>query len=209
MNIFFISDLHLFHENMLRGGKIAIRPFDTIHEMHERIVDGWNSVVKPGDKVYMQGDLTLMRPKTKLAGVTDFFSFEPFKAPGQWLALCGVVNQLQGEKRILLGNHDHMTAEMYHALGFEKVLAYREMAGILFSHIPVHTSQFYRFRGNVHGHTHEAKVMRVPSWGPDPKPGDWNVLPDPRYINVCAEPRNYVPMSLDEIVAHYDKLEKW
>jgi len=32
---------------------------------------------------------------------------------------------------------------------------------------------------------------------------------DPRYINVCVEPRNYVPMSLDEIVAHYDRMEKW
>jgi len=205
MNIWFISDLHLFHENMLRGGKIAIRPFDTLHEMHERIIEGWNSVVKPGHKVYMLGDLTLMREhKTNYVWNAE-----------QWGNLCAVVNRLHGVKRMLLGNHDHRPISDYTALGFEKVLAYREMAGILFSHIPVHVSQFYRFRGNVHGHTHEAIVQRevvVQNAG-----GHYGeelyetreLRADPRYINVCVEPRNYVPMSLDEIVAHYDRMEKW
>jgi len=190
MKIWFLSDLHLFHENMLRGGKIGIRSFNTLYDMHERIIEGWNSVVRPGDKVYEMGDLTLSRPKGGHVNAD------------QWAALISVVNRLQGQKRKLYGNHDHYLPEHYHALGFDKVMAYREMAGILFSHIPVHVSQFYRFRGNVHGHTHEAHVMKV---------GDafGGGRPDPRYINVCVEPRNYVPMSLDEIVAHYDRMEKW
>jgi len=210
MNIFFISDLHLFHENMLRGGKIAIRPFDNVHEMHQRIVDGWNSVVQPGHKVYMLGDLTLQR-KIKAQDGHSALSAAKHYLADVW----DIVRSLNGQKRLLLGNHDHLSIPEYHAMGFEKVMRYREMAGILFSHIPVHVSQFYRFRGNVHGHTHEAIVQRevvVQNAG-----GHYGeelyetreLRPDPRYINVCAEPRNYVPMSLDEIVAHYDKLEKW
>lgn len=191
MNIWFISDLHLFHENMLRGGKIGIRPFDHVYEMHERIADEWAAKVKPLDKVYMLGDLTLERRNERCGPVHDF------------------VRLLPGQKRLLKGNHDHLANEVYRAMGFEKVLAYREMAGILFSHIPVHPGQFYRFRGNVHGHAHESIVMRdqlvIREGGAalflDPKP-------DERYINVCVEPRNYIPMSFDEIVAHYDALEK-
>jgi len=196
VNIWFISDLHLFAENVLRGGKIAIRPFDHLHEMHERIIEGWNSVVRPNDKVYMLGDLTLARPKRGLIE-NEAWLFD-------------IVRRLMGEKRILLGNHDHMGTAVYHRLGFEKVLAYREMAGILFSHIPVHVSQFYRFRGNVHGHTHEAFVQTqlVPAIKGMAYPNGITAQ-DHRYINVCVEPRNYVPMSLDEIVAHYEKLEKW
>lgn len=185
--IWFISDLHLFHSNMLRGGKIAIRPFDTLQEMHERIIEGWNSVVQPHHKIYMQGDLTLIRD-SRASSVARL---------GNTMAdVWAVVKRLNGHKRLLMGNHDHATVEEYRAMGFEKVVAYREMDGILFSHVPCHPSQFYRFKGNVHGHTHEAKVLsdRYNGHGFDP---------DPRYINVCVEPRNYIPISLEECVAHF------
>jgi calcineurin-like phosphoesterase family protein len=197
VKIWFLSDLHLFHANMLRGGKIGIRPFDTVHEMHERIIEGWNSVVRPNDKVYMQGDLTLHRPKKK--GVQD-----PMLD-----ALERILMRLPGQKRILLGNHDHLDVAIYQWLGFEKVLAYREMAGILFSHIPVHPSQFYRFRGNVHGHTHESFVNLSTARHAATLAELTTPKRDLRYINVCVEPRNYIPMSLDEIVAYYEKMEKW
>lgn len=200
--IWFISDLHLFHANMLRGGAIGIRPFDTLTEMHERIIEGWNSVVKPGHKVYMMGDLTLWRPKSGRAAQSNTLA-------NLWNPLAHVVTQLNGGKRILLGNHDHMKMEDYHALGFEKVLAYREMAGILFSHIPVHPSQFSRFRGNVHGHLHESIVKKHVA-RQDGSLEMHSIVPDYRYINVCCDApgRNYVPMSLDEIVAHYDAMGK-
>lgn len=190
--IWFISDLHLFHANMLRGGAIGIRPFDTLTEMHERIIEGWNSVVRPNHKVYVMGDLTLKRPLGKRETRPGLEAYH---------LLYPILQRLMGQKRKLFGNHDHLPMWVYEALGFEKVMAYREMAGILFSHIPVHPSQFYRFRGNVHGHLHESTVML----------DDFHmgaIFPDHRYINVCVEPRNYIPMSLDEIVAHYDAMEK-
>src|SRR3989338_6431913 len=128
MTIWTISDLHLFHANMLRGGKIGIRPFDTLDEMHERIIGGWNSVVRPNDKVYMLGDLTLLRDKN--ARVAN--------ASGTQLRdIENVTRRLCGKKRLLLGNHDFLALDDYFLLGFEKVLAYRVLAGMVFSHIPV------------------------------------------------------------------------
>lgn len=181
MTIWLISDLHLFHTNMLRGQKIGIRSFDTLEQMHDAIVTGWNSVVKPNDKVYMLGDLTLTRPPR---------DNKPSNEPGVW----SICQQLQGKKRIILGNHDYFGANHYHHFGFEKVLAMRVMGDTLLTHIPVHTSQFSRFRGNVHGHTHESVVKKE-----DAIDGlVWDMVPDTRYVNVCVEPLNYVPISLED-----------
>ena len=179
MTLWCISDLHLLHQNIIRGGKIGIRPFDTIDQMHERIIEGWNSVVKPRDKVYHLGDLTLWRPRKH---------YRPEDATA-WATLCGVMNRLHGQKRHLLGNHDHLGIEAYHVLGFEKVMAYRHMAGFLFSHIPCHPSQFYRFKGNVHGHTHQGTIFTYD--------GD----ADRKYVNVCVDApgMNYTPISLEQI----------
>ena len=49
---YFISDLHLFHENAI---KYDHRPFDSIQEMHEEIMKNWNDRVTNGDIVYILG----------------------------------------------------------------------------------------------------------------------------------------------------------
>lgn len=191
--IWLISDLHLFHANIIRGGKIGIRPFGTLDEMHERIIDGWNSVVKEKDKVYVLGDLTLNRLRKRWD--------KPL--PAWWKDLELLTVSLLGQKRLILGNHDHLDADRYAWLGFEKVLAYRELGGYILSHIPVHPEQFGRYKGNIHGHLHEAVVMD--EWNE----AQWPKLhtPDPRYLNVCVEQPhiNYVPMLLDEAMARIEK----
>ena len=49
---YYISDLHLFHENAI---KYDHRPFDSIQEMHEEIMKNWNDRVTNGDIVYILG----------------------------------------------------------------------------------------------------------------------------------------------------------
>jgi calcineurin-like phosphoesterase family protein len=188
MTLWLISDLHLFHANLLRGGKIGIRPFDTLAEMHETIVERWNSVVKPNDKVYMLGDLTLERPAKAMDLLLEQVRrFEIF------------MNRLHGKKRLVLGNHDHFPVHFYGAIGFEKVLGSREMAGLVFTHYPVYAAALgdeYRYKGNVHGHVHANSVMDnyVDRFGID------QCVPDTRYVNVCVEAVNYTPISLEECV---------
>ncbi|RTK92210.1 MAG: hypothetical protein EKK61_05750 [Rickettsiales bacterium] len=52
--IYFTSDLHFFHKNILKFTK---RPFENLEEMHESIIENWNSIITNSDTVYHLGDL--------------------------------------------------------------------------------------------------------------------------------------------------------
>jgi calcineurin-like phosphoesterase family protein len=78
---FFISDLHLGHENII---KYANRPFKNADEMNEAMVNNWNSVVSKDDKTFVVGDLALCPPR---------------KA-------CNLIRRMNGLKFLVPGNHD-------------------------------------------------------------------------------------------------------
>ncbi len=80
-NVFFISDFHLYHENILKYDK---RPFKDLHQMHETIINNWNSVVKENDTVFYLGDLC-------------FNTWEKAKE---------IVDKLNGKIHFIMGNHD-------------------------------------------------------------------------------------------------------
>ena len=56
MTIFFTSDHHFSHKNVL---KLCNRQFSDILTHDETLVEAWNSVVAPEDEVYHLGDFTL------------------------------------------------------------------------------------------------------------------------------------------------------
>ncbi len=78
--IYFTSDLHLGHRNVI---PYCERPFPDVATMHEYIVRYWNSLVRPEDTVYLTGDISL-NPKW----VRDIFPL------------------LNGTKHLIMGNHD-------------------------------------------------------------------------------------------------------
>lgn len=78
--IFFSSDHHFFHNNVIR---YCDRPYDSVEEMNEDLVKRWNSVVKPEDEVYYLGDFSLA-----------FRAVEIF------------THRLNGVKYLIPGNHD-------------------------------------------------------------------------------------------------------
>jgi calcineurin-like phosphoesterase family protein len=131
-NIFFISDTHFGHANILsfkRSDGLPLRPFDSVEAMEEHIIDKWNSVVRPQDKVYHLGDVAIAQ---------------------RGLA---TVERCAGHKRLVRGNHDiYKTAEYLRY--FEEVYATRVLDAFVFSHIPIHPRSLGRFRANVHGHIH-------------------------------------------------------
>ena len=80
MAVFFTSDLHLYHANVIR---YCARPFTSVEEMNEIIVKNWNETVGPDDTVYCLGDFAMA-----------FRPVETFTA------------RLMGKKYLVPGNHD-------------------------------------------------------------------------------------------------------
>ena len=53
--IYFTSDLHLFHDNIL---KFDNRPFNDVEEMNLEIIKRWNNKITDEDVVYILGDVS-------------------------------------------------------------------------------------------------------------------------------------------------------
>lgn len=83
-NVFFSSDLHLFHKNVLKFDK---RPFTDVYEMHESLVERWNEVVSKNDVVIYLGDLSFAK-RSDLDEVKN------------------IINNLNGVIHYVIGNHD-------------------------------------------------------------------------------------------------------
>ena len=154
--IFLIGDTHFGHTKILEFESQA-RPFATVEEHNEKLIENWNRVVKTKDTVWHLGDV--------LFGIENF----------------DCVSRLNGYKHLIMGNHDHYPMEEYQKY-FNKIVGAHKLANYLLSHVPVHPSQKYRFKGNIHGHMHS------------------NKLDDPWYINVSAEQINLTPIELNELL---------
>ena len=171
-DIWLISDTHFGHENILgfidsRTGK-HIRPFSSVEEMDEVMIENWNKVIKPGDKVYHLGDV-FMGPKD------EFIK--------KW-------KRLNGQKRLILGNHDDAKFFAKHEL-VAKIDVWRMFPefGLLLTHVPVHETTLYEGRFskfpngaiNVHGHLHT-----------NPSPSD-------QHRCVCVEQIGFAPIHIEEV----------
>lgn len=164
--IFFIGDTHFGHANILQYEPIA-RPFDTVEEMNEAIIERWNKVVNKFDKVYHLGDFCFGRENLS------------------------IITRLNGQKRLILGNHDTYSHE-YTGLGFLSIHGALFWNDCILTHIPVHPySLGSRAKYNIHGHLHSKRVMTV-------EVPEFTRI-DKRYINVSCEQNNLTPMNAEEL----------
>lgn len=156
MTVWFTSDLHFGHANIIR---YCGRPFADADEMDEALIDRWNERVGASDDVIVLGDLALGRITESLA----------------------LVERLHGRKQLIAGNHDRCWSghgpkaepwvERYLDAGFEAVhqgTIALQLAGrrVLAGHFPYvgdsHDEDRYQDhrpadRGDwlLHGHVHE------------------------------------------------------
>lgn len=188
MERYFISDHHFYHENIIRFCK---RPFKDIWEMEEKLVSLHNGVVKSVDHVSFLGDVTIRR-----GGRLEREAF------------CKLIRSMNGHKRLFLGNHDHWPIQVYLDAGFEKIYAtWRDEAGILFSHFPLHPRSLGSAIANVHGHTHNNTTQNGQPVEFDPviyldKEGQVNYRP---YVNVSVEVVDYTPVHIDQLMVMINK----
>ena len=158
--IFLTSDLHFNHANIIKF-EPQTRPFQTIPEMNEVLISNWNKVVSSEDTVYVLG---------------DFFM-------GQISGIDEILPRLNGHIHLIRGNHDIFRDEDYREVGFEQIHGVRVFVDkFILSHIPLHPDCVTgRFRVNVHGHLHGAKIN------------------SDRYFNVNLDNNNFNFVSFDEI----------
>lgn len=134
--------------------------------MTEGFVKNWNSVVGKNDIVYVDGDF----------------------------ALCGkqkiieIGKQLNGRKRLILGNHDQASVSTYREAGFEFVYNHPIVLDdfYIISHVPMVGISANAPFANIFAHVHD-----------DPTYKDCSC----RSFCVSAERINYTPIWFEDIKA--------
>ena len=177
--VFLVSDTHFGHAGVCRftcdDGVTKIRPWTDPAEMDEEMVRRWNERVGPKDKVYHLGDVVINRKSL------------------------GIMRRLNGDKVLIRGNHDIFRDEEYRE-HFRELRAYHVMNGLILSHIPLHPESLGRFGTNIHGHTHQRRVMKPR--GVDAKTGEilYGNEIDPRYHCVCVEATDFAPILFEDVL---------
>ena len=133
MTIFFTSDQHFGHKNIIH---LCDRPFSDTVQMNNFMTYKWNSVVTPDDVVYVLGDIAYKMAR----------HFSSYMEP------------LNGEKHLIIGNHDKLPPIEYER-HFKTVQTYLEIKlgsqRIVMFHYPM-VSWNHRGMGSWHlyGHVH-------------------------------------------------------
>ena len=81
---FYTADTHFMHENIII---YCNRPWKNVKDMNNQLIKNWNSVVGKNDDIYILG---------------DFF----MAGKQQANTISHIINRLNGNKHLLLGNHD-------------------------------------------------------------------------------------------------------
>jgi calcineurin-like phosphoesterase family protein len=177
-NIFFTSDTHFGHANII---KYSHRPFESVEQMDEALIENWNSRVRGEDVVYHLGD----------------FAFAKYDR------ILQILSRLNGQKHLLRGNHDgELDKAMQYRIdsGWDirvaEYLNYKELKigkqHIVLSHYPFERWNRSHFGAwHLHGHEHGSledrhDILRM-DVGVDAV-GTW-----------LAPHFTYAPISLDEV----------
>jgi calcineurin-like phosphoesterase family protein len=140
MRIFFTSDNHYFHDNII---KYCGRPFTQSQDMNAEMARRWNSSVEPDDIGVFVGDISAgLRKRTA--------------------ELREIIQNLNGKKILIRGNHDHQPNEWYLESGFLGVYDHLNLGGVLLCHYPVRAfaergvdpTRLGDYAHVIHGHVH-------------------------------------------------------
>ena len=171
--VFLVSDTHFGHAGVCRftrgDGVTKLRPWDDPAEMDEVMIKAWNERVRPNDKVYHLGDVVINRKALP------------------------TLSRLNGDKVLIRGNHDIFRDDEYREY-FRELRAYHVMNGMILSHIPLHPESLGRFGTNIHGHTHDKRVMMTTYGGAREEI-------DLRYHCVCVEQTpDFAPILFEDVI---------
>jgi calcineurin-like phosphoesterase family protein len=140
--------------------------------MDKTLIDNWNARVAPEDMIYHLGDFA-------------FGSIDKIKS---------YVDQLNGHKVLILGNHDRHRADIYTRMGFltRKSLVVGQIKMV---HRPPVFNELTDVKQDVTlcGHVHEAWKEKVYTDCPVAWRRNWSI------VNVGVDVRGFAPVNLTEL----------
>lgn len=160
---YFIADTHFGDENIIR---YEGRPFRNAEEMDQYLIQKWNETVTEEDRIFVLGDVCVYnKEKTK-----------------------EIIGQLQGEKILILGNHDrdqNRSIKEWEDCGFDSVSEWPVLfeQWYLLSHEPLYITKNMPY-ANIYGHVHANSIY---------------VDVSRQSFCVCTERTGYAPVSWEEI----------
>lgn len=149
-----IGDTHFNHSAII---EYTDRPFVDVEQMNQTIIENWNKQIKSNDVIIHLGDFAMGSKAEQEA----------------------ILKQLNGIKKLIMGNHDRLKVRDYYEMGFAEVYRYPIIIeNMIFSHRPL-DSLIVGSLYNVHGHIHE------------------KCSPSANHLNISVEHTNYSPISLN------------
>lgn len=171
-NIYFTSDLHFGHKNILQYENRDIKlGVNNIEEHDQKLIDNWNSIVEEDDLVFILGDLS-------------FYNAEKTNE---------ILKQLKGHKVLIKGNHDYTYIDkiIFDKSQFELITDYLQIKyqGIIISlmHYPILSFDgMYKDEGYIHlfGHIHSTPDYKLPRHS----------------YHIGVDVNNYKPVSIDKCI---------
>ena len=177
-NIWFTSDTHFYHQNIIR---FCHRPFANVDEMNEELIRRWNETVPPDGIVFHLGDVCTGKS-------------------GNWEK---VLPRLNGRINLILGNHDMKYLNKGFMGRFDFVVQQMAISvdgqRIVLNHYPfLCYGGAYRNIWQLFGHVHSGPV---PNNGLDtPRLG----MLFPLQYDVGVDNNGYRPVSFPEIKARIE-----
>ena len=142
--IYYISDLHLGHFNIIN---MCDRPYSDVEQMNEDLINKWNNRVKKNDTIYFLGDFSMKLSNEK--------SLEYLK-------------RLNGIKYFIKGNHDKNSflEEAKRQNLINDYFDYKEINDngrfVILCHYPlVSWNGMYRNSYHLYGHVHQNIIEPV------------------------------------------------
>lgn len=183
---YYISDLHIGHENVI---KMDGRPFADTDEMFAAILSNWNNTVTNNDTVYILGDFI-------------------WKKRTEW---ADIVKQFKGKNVLIRGNHDPKEFSNEERALFVDIKEYLEIKDnqyrVVLCHYPIlaYVHDFSADVVMVYGHVHNTKEMdlvqefRQNLWAKNREDERWP-LAQLLHAGCMEEYMGYTPRTLQEII---------
>ena len=173
MTPWLIADHHFSHSNILKftrrdGSPLRGHLWNSIDDHDSDLIQKHNAKVRPDDRVYILGDVAMNRTGLEKARL------------------------LNGRKILISGNHDVIKNGGYDQI-FESIHGAYSIGKYIMTHIPIHPGSLHRWKGNIHGHLHDGRVLL--------ESGEV----DHRYISVSAEIVGFEPITFGEIESRATK----